>query len=198
MLFAGVVRPFCRESSRQLAWCSRYAKPGLIERAQGGTRFLDEVGDMPFSAQSKLLRFLEDRQLISLSTTHGQTLNLRVVAATGRAITCQTHASGVRLDLADRLGPEPLVVPPLILSEDHDAIQIIDLPMEHAPTVEESAAKPACDPRERPSFGELSSLLVRYQGNVGGVARAIGRQRTLVLRWIRKAGLNPAAYRDQG
>jgi propionate catabolism operon transcriptional regulator len=225
-----------------------HAKPGLIERAEGGTLFLDEIGDMPFSAQSKLLRFLEDRQLLSLGTTRGQKLNLRVVAATGRAIICQERPSGLRLDLAVRLGPEPLVVPPLrerpedigllishflrdqpcnfnikayralflhawpgnvrelkkavrlagILSEGHDAIQIIDLPMEYAPTVEEKTAKPACDFRERPSVGELSSLLVRYQGNVGGVARAIGRQRTLVWRWIRKAGLKPAVYRDQG
>jgi transcriptional regulator of acetoin/glycerol metabolism len=89
-------------------------KPGLIEQAEGGTLFLDEIGDMSQSAQTKLLRFLQSREFLSLGTTRSRRLDVRVVAASNRAVdTSDTPSEGLRYDLAARLGPEPMTLPPL-------------------------------------------------------------------------------------
>lgn len=221
------------------------SKPGLIERAENGTLFLDEIGDMPSSAQSKLLRFLQDRHCLSLGTTRSRKLCVRVIAATHREITSRDDRQGLRLDLAARLGPEPLVVPPLrdrpediglfvshflrdrprafsirayralflrawpgnvrelekvvqtagILSETHESIEIGDLPMDPGQMIADDETDDRHVSLERPTSLELGALLERHRGNVGEVARELGRQRTLVWRWLRKDGLNPAVYR---
>lgn len=92
---------------------AEHSKPGLIEHAEKGTLFLDEIGDMPSHAQSKLLRFLQDRKVLSLGASHSRKLNVRVVAATHREIARRDDEQGLRLDLAARLGPERLLIPPL-------------------------------------------------------------------------------------
>jgi transcriptional regulator of acetoin/glycerol metabolism len=51
---------------------------------------------------------------------------------------------------------------------------------------------------ERPTPEALAVLLERHRGNVGHVARELGRQRTLVWRWLRRAGIDPARYRNAG
>jgi transcriptional regulator with PAS, ATPase and Fis domain len=87
-------------------------KQGLVEAADGGTLFLDEIGDMPSEVQSKLLRFLQSRQVTPLGSTTFHQVNIKVVAATSR----QNHhgeLDGVRADLAARLGAQPLRLPPL-------------------------------------------------------------------------------------
>src|SRR5215213_4524876 len=92
------------------------SKTGLLEQAEGGTLFLDEIGEMPMGAQTKLLRFLQNRELLSLGATRTRTLDVRVIAATHRAVSegdVDAGTAGLRLDLAARLGPEPLILPPL-------------------------------------------------------------------------------------
>jgi sigma-54 dependent transcriptional regulator, acetoin dehydrogenase operon transcriptional activator AcoR len=89
------------------------AKAGLIEQAEGGTLFLDEIGEMSPGAQSKLLRFLQDRLMLPLGSTRPKRLDVRVVASTRRAVAANDDAVGIRFDLAARLGPEPLIIPPL-------------------------------------------------------------------------------------
>jgi transcriptional regulator with PAS, ATPase and Fis domain len=88
------------------------AKPGLLEEAEGGTVFLDEIGEMPLEAQTKLLRFLQDKELVPLGATRPRRLDVRVVAATNRAVGAGS-ASGLRDDLLARLGASPLRLPPL-------------------------------------------------------------------------------------
>jgi hypothetical protein len=70
---------------------------------------------MSQSAQTKLLRFLQSREVLSLGTTKPRHLDVRVVAATNRAVERHqaTNEEGLRYDLAARLGPEPLNLPPL-------------------------------------------------------------------------------------
>jgi transcriptional regulator of acetoin/glycerol metabolism len=83
-----------------------------------------------------------------------------------------------------------------ILSENREAIEVGDLSADpDAATAEDVRfEQPAL--AERPTSMELGVLLERHHGNVGRIAREIGRQRTLVWRWLRKAGLNPAIYRQ--
>jgi DNA-binding NtrC family response regulator len=88
------------------------AKPGLVEEAEGGTLFLDEIGEMPLPAQSKLLRFLQDRELVPLGGTRPRRLDVRVVAATNRPVAAGSEM-GLRDDLLARLGAAPLRLPPL-------------------------------------------------------------------------------------
>ncbi len=91
---------------------ARAAKPGLIERADGGTLFLDEIGEMPQEAQAKLLRFLQDRELLALGGTQSVKVDVRVLAATNRAVQADQPGS-LRADLLGRLGAAPVHLPPL-------------------------------------------------------------------------------------
>jgi DNA-binding NtrC family response regulator len=87
-------------------------KRGLIEQAEGGTLFLDELGDMPRPAQAKLLRFLQEREVLALGSTELRRVDARVVAATA-AIDADDGRPAIRKDLMMRLGTEPVVLPPL-------------------------------------------------------------------------------------
>jgi transcriptional regulator with GAF, ATPase, and Fis domain len=91
---------------------AKVAKPGLLERAEGGTLFLDEIGEMPQEAQAKLLRFLQDRELLPLGATQPRRLDVRVLAATNRAVAPDQPGS-LRADLLGRLGAAPVHLPPL-------------------------------------------------------------------------------------
>jgi len=85
---------------------------GLIEAADGGTLLLDEIGDMPAAAQTKLLRFLQERQITPLGAAEPRRVDVRVVAATNRPLTGEV-SGGLRADLLARLGPDPIAIPPL-------------------------------------------------------------------------------------
>ena len=93
------------------------AKAGLIEEAEGGTLFLDEIGEMTQEAQIKILRFLQDRELTPLGSTRPRRMDVRIIAATNRAIAPGTHAPenapGLRDDIVARLGASPIHLPPL-------------------------------------------------------------------------------------
>jgi transcriptional regulator with PAS, ATPase and Fis domain len=88
------------------------AKRGLIEQAEGGTLFLDELGDMPRGAQAKLLRFLQEREVMPLGSGQARTVDVRVVAATAQ-IEDDNERPALRRDLLMRLGTQPIVLPPL-------------------------------------------------------------------------------------
>ncbi len=88
------------------------AKAGLLEEAHGGTLFLDEIGEMNAEAQTKLLRFLQDKEVTPLGSTQARRLDVRVIAATNRPVAPGGN-SGVRDDLLARLGAAPLTLPPL-------------------------------------------------------------------------------------
>jgi transcriptional regulator with PAS, ATPase and Fis domain len=82
-------------------------KLGLIDEAEHGTLFLDEFAEIATDVQAKLLRFLEDRDLQALGSTKRRRVDVRILAATNRAL------SALRKDIAARLGPEPIRLPPL-------------------------------------------------------------------------------------
>jgi transcriptional regulator with PAS, ATPase and Fis domain len=93
---------------------ARENKPGLLEEADGGTLFLDEIGEMSPELQAKLLRFAQDRLLTPIGSTQARRIDARLLAATNR-LEPLTSASGVglRADLLQRLGAEPMRLPPL-------------------------------------------------------------------------------------
>ncbi len=88
-------------------------KPGLLELADGGILFLDEIAELPPAAQVKLLRFIEEGQLTRLGATAGRKVDVRILAATHRDLEQMVSAGSFRLDLYYRLSVIPLTVPPL-------------------------------------------------------------------------------------
>jgi two-component system response regulator HydG len=92
---------------------AKQAKPGRFQLAEGGTFFLDEIGEMSPSAQAKLLRVLENHQVDPLGDTHSIRINIRVIAATNEDLPAQIKAGRFRLDLYYRLNVYQLRIPPL-------------------------------------------------------------------------------------
>ena len=89
------------------------AKPGLLETADGGTVFLDEIGDLPMSLQVKLLRVLEDGVVRRVGSLKGRTIDVRFVAATHRDLEVECQAGRFRRDLYFRINGITLHIPPL-------------------------------------------------------------------------------------
>jgi two-component system, NtrC family, response regulator AtoC len=86
---------------------------GLIQSADHGTLFLDEVGELPLAAQAKLLKVIEDHKVRPIGGTRERSVDVRFVAATNVAIEDRAHAGEFRPDLYYRLGALTIVIPPL-------------------------------------------------------------------------------------
>jgi two-component system, NtrC family, response regulator AtoC len=89
------------------------AKIGLFEAADGGTVFLDEIGDMPLSLQAKLLRVLEDRKVTRLGSVKPKPIDVRFIAATNRNLAHESKAGTFRSDLYYRLNGFCIKIPAL-------------------------------------------------------------------------------------
>src|SRR5262249_21746324 len=89
------------------------AKPGLVEVAEGGTLFIDEIGEMAVGLQAKLLRVLEDGHFRRVGGTREQQADVRVVAATNRRLEEEIRAGRFREDLYYRLNVLTINLPPL-------------------------------------------------------------------------------------
>ncbi|EAX47144.1 sigma54 specific transcriptional regulator, Fis family [Thermosinus carboxydivorans Nor1] len=88
-------------------------KPGLIELAHGGTLFLDEIGDMELTLQARLLRVLEERQVMRLGADKWLPVDIRIVAATNAPLKQRVLRGQFRMDLFHRLNVLNLSIPPL-------------------------------------------------------------------------------------
>ena len=92
---------------------AKHTKPGRFQLAEGGTFFLDEIGEMSPSAQAKLLRVLENHHVDPLGDTRSIHVDIRVIAATNEDLPAQIKAGRFRLDLYYRLNVYQLRIPPL-------------------------------------------------------------------------------------
>src|SRR4029453_2652847 len=92
---------------------ARQQKRGLLETGDGGTVFLDEIGEMTTGLQSKLLRFLEEKTFKRVGGLADVRVDVRVVAATNRDLEKDVKAGKFREDLFYRLQVMPIVLPPL-------------------------------------------------------------------------------------
>jgi DNA-binding NtrC family response regulator len=89
------------------------SKPGLLESAQGGTVFLDEVGELSSTLQVKLLRVLEERRVWRVGALKPRDIDVRFIAATNRDLEAESTAGRFRQDLYFRLNGITLLIPPL-------------------------------------------------------------------------------------
>ncbi|MBU1053809.1 MAG: sigma-54 dependent transcriptional regulator [Proteobacteria bacterium] len=104
---------------------ARGIKKGLLEAAEGGTVFLDEIGDMPLSMQVKLLRVLQDRTLIRVGGTDEISVDIRIIAATNKNLALEIEEGNFRQDLFYRINVITLHVPPL--SERKESIPVLSM-----------------------------------------------------------------------
>jgi transcriptional regulator with GAF, ATPase, and Fis domain len=88
-------------------------KRGFFEQAHGGTLFLDEIGDMDLAAQAKVLRALQNGEVVRVGSEHVLHVNVRVLAATNKDLSKEVHAGNFREDLYFRLDVFPIKVPAL-------------------------------------------------------------------------------------
>lgn len=88
-------------------------KAGLFERADGGTAFLDEIGELTPIIQTKLLRVLQEREFMPVGSTKNKQVNVRIIAATNRDLEDEIIAGRFREDLYYRLAVVPIRVPSL-------------------------------------------------------------------------------------
>ena len=144
------------------------AQVGLLRAADGGSLFLDEIGELPLDLQPKLLRAIEEGEVLPLGTTTPQQVDVRVIAATNRVLADEVEAGRFRRDLHARLALWELELPPL-------ARRRVDL----LPWIDRLAAAWA---RERgvptPTFttspdAAAALLLHRWPTNLPGLQRLI-------------------------
>ncbi len=92
---------------------SNKGKAGYFELADGGTVFLDEIGELPLSTQTRLLRVLQDGEIMRLGDSKVRKVDVRIIAATNKDLTDCVHQGTFRSDLYYRLNVASVYVPPL-------------------------------------------------------------------------------------
>lgn len=92
---------------------SSKGKPGYFEIADGSTIFLDEVGELPLSMQTRLLRVLQDNEIVRVGSSQPRKVDVRIIAATNRNLLDMVHEKTFREDLYYRLNVVPIEIPPL-------------------------------------------------------------------------------------
>jgi DNA-binding NtrC family response regulator len=113
-------------------------KPGLFEVADGGTLFIDELGEMPLALQPKLLRVLEDGSLRRVGSHKERKVSVRLIAATNRDLADDVNAGLFREDLYYRINVMSLMLPPL-RERGNDINLLIDNLLPKGWTIEDDA-----------------------------------------------------------
>jgi DNA-binding NtrC family response regulator len=88
-------------------------KKGRVEAADGGTVFLDEIGEMPFELQVRVLRLIQEREIDKIGSTAPTKVDVRIIAATHRNLEAMVEDGSFREDLYYRLAVVPIEIPPL-------------------------------------------------------------------------------------
>ncbi len=143
-------------------------KVGLLEAARGGTVFLDEIGDMPLAMQVKLMRAVQEREVIRVGGTRPTPLDVRFVAATNKDLKRAAEEGAFRQDLFYRLNVVPVRMPPLAERKE-------DIPLLACYFLERAAR--AAGKKITDISEEARELLVAYEypGNVRELENIIER-----------------------
>ena len=146
-------------------------KKGLVELADGGTAFFDEIGDLPLEMQVKLLRLIQEGEFRAVGALHWRKVDLRIMAATHRNLQVEVAAGRFRQDLFYRLNVMVLHLPPL-----RERRQDIPLLAEHFLDAGHAAGLPAFRLDE-----ELRAALLSYDwpGNVRELQHCLDRMSAL-------------------
>jgi two-component system, NtrC family, response regulator AtoC len=148
------------------------AKPGLLEIADGGSLFLDEIAELPLTVQAKLLRVLENREITRVGGLRSRRVDVRIICATNRDLASQVRTGVFRQDLYFRLNGITLTIPPLRARRS----EIAPLAREFIHEACRHAGRPTL-PMSDEGFAYLESQ--SWPGNVRELRNAIERAVTL-------------------
>ena len=141
---------------------------GLFETMDGGTVFLEEVGDLPPESQTRLMRVLESGETHRIGSLHRQKVDVAMVAASSRDLRVDVHAGRFRSDLYQRLNVVHLHVPPLRERRE-------DIPYLTAAFVQEFAARFGKALAEVTPGAERILMTGHWRGNVGELRSVLER-----------------------
>jgi two-component system response regulator AtoC len=164
---------------------------GLFETAEGGTIFLDEVGDVPAKMQGELLRVLQESEVRRVGGSTPIKVNVRVISATNRDLAAEVAAGRLRQDLAYRLNVVSLHVPPLRERGDDIISLTLHLASRHA----------ALLGRAEPHISEEAMYKIRgyaWPGNVRELENALARAVAMSQRGVILPGDLPALADSAG
>ncbi len=162
-------------------------KEGLCSTAQGGTLFLDEIGDVSPAIQLKLLQVLEEKTFLPLGSVHHIRVDVRLIAATHRALEEAIAAGRFREDLFYRINVFPIFLPPL--RERREDI---------APLVERFLNKRNAQADALPSTLREAILRHPLPGNVRELENILERALIVGEAWQNAAPLSPGAHAGEG
>jgi DNA-binding NtrC family response regulator len=164
-------------------------RKGYFEEADGGTIFLDEVGELPPAAQVKLLRVLNDGHVVRVGGTKGIKVDVRVIAATNRNLPEEIARGGFREDLFFRLAVVVLRVPPL-REREGDGSRLIDHFLDSLNRASES--QPGFQ-HKKLSAGARNVLLGHtWPGNIRELVNTLSR----LLIWSEDTTISPDEARE--
>lgn len=177
------------------------AREGRVALAEGGTLFLDRIGEMNLPAQARLLRLLQDRCYERAGSDAARTADVRVLAATDRDLAEAVARGAFREDLWRRLQAAQIRIPPLRERLDRLPAHAVDLPdrfggsPDLAPAVVAAAEvlSEGFDLKahmERIEVELIRLALQRTGGVVAHAARRLGLRRTTLVEKLRKYGLD--------
>jgi transcriptional regulator with PAS, ATPase and Fis domain len=147
---------------------SKGGNPGKFELADGGTIFLDEIGELPLDIQSKLLRVLDNLKIVRVGGNYEKSIDVRVIAATNRMLKDEVKNKNFRGDLYYRLNVMNIHLIPL-----RDRKEDIELLAQHF--VSQLNAKNPCDPKYiDPSYIEKLKMC-NFEGNTRELRNVVER-----------------------
>jgi DNA-binding NtrC family response regulator len=141
-------------------------KQGLFAAARGGTFFMDEVGEMPAPLQIKLLRVLQEREVIPVGATEAIPVDVRIVAATNRDLEEEVRRGNFRSDLFYRLNVIALELPPL-RERKEDLILLMDA------FLQDVATERAMEPKALTADAMDAVMVYDWPGNVRELQNAL-------------------------
>jgi DNA-binding NtrC family response regulator len=142
-------------------------KAGLFEYANGGTMFLDEIGDMPLSGQAKLLRVLQNREIQRVGSPVPRRIDVRVIAATNQDLRTLVAEKKFREDLFYRLSMIEIQLPPLANRKE-------DLPLLQRHFIEKASIQYQKPVRRLTSRAQMFLSSYSWPGNVRELENVIG------------------------
>jgi DNA-binding NtrC family response regulator len=142
-------------------------KAGLFEHAHGGTLFLDEIGDMPLATQAKLLRVLQNQEVLRVGSLTARKVDVRVIAATNHDLRQEVAQKHFREDLYYRLSMVEIRVPRLADRKE-------DLPLLERHFVTKFAAQYGKTVRSLTHRSQIALALYQWPGNVRELENVIG------------------------
>jgi len=147
-------------------------KKGLFESADGGTLFLDEIGEMPLPLQAKLLRVLQEREIVRVGGTKPIKIDVRIVSATNADIMKKIEDGEFREDLYYRLNTIPVKIPPLRERKD----EILSIAEEYLKAI---CAKYKFDKKVLSEEAKEELLAYDWPGNIRELISVIERSAIL-------------------